>query len=177
MKYKGNKIVKKIIESGFTCNGIYGSECNSCPFKNKCYETPEEALKKVIKFIVDEIFHNSFDIHEGWVESEAMAILCYYTSAPELCKNIDELYEEKYGKKFDFYKNAKSSDRPWTPSKPKQFYVFNQQGGIPTRIHESYELALEEAKRISKKYYNKSIVVCLIKAKIKQEINTIVEEL
>jgi len=230
MKYEGNETVKKIIDSGFTCEGLSCEKyCNVCPFNTLCKasDKPEKTRKKIIEFIVDEIVHNGFDIDGRWIESKAMEILCYYTVEPELWKSISAFYDQKYDKTWSerLQKlNVKNTEQPrdnrkkicsscgkeclgmfvarnpdvlWTdavcvseccraeikyisnaekPAQQNKFYVFNQQGQTPTRIHDSYESALEEAKRLSKKYYNSSVVVCQIKAIIKQEITTIVEE-
>lgn len=103
MKYKGNEIVRKIIDSDFTCKGIKGVECLYCPIKRICAQCPGREIirRQVLEFIIEEILNHGFDIKGDWTEPGAMSILTYYTVDPRLWKDLGELYEEKYAKKLD----------------------------------------------------------------------------
>lgn len=223
-KYEGNEIIRKIIDSNFTCKGINRtSECPDCPFIKKCPDTSRETRQKVLEFILYEILEHGFDFRGNWNEAQATKILIYYTSDTKLWKMIGELYDQKYDKKWTERLNklnvkedlngyqkgicskcGKECFATFAPRNPEAFesdgiavsvcckakinyeqptkkdspgyYVFNRQGQSPRYVHDTYKSALEEAIRLSKKHHNNSFVVCQIKAEIKQEIKTFVEE-
>ena len=165
-----NPTVKKIIENDFNCIGRDDIKCSryNCPlYEMRC----DNKRIAVIEYIAWEILalcgFDYFSICEcGWNYNQRQ-ILKYYgvieVNHPKI--RSDEIYN-----KCDELQNELQVKEKKPKPQNSKFYVFNPSGCAPRVQHNTYDSALEEAKRLVTKNVKDKFYVCEIAAEVTADI-------